>query len=93
MHLKTNLKKFIEDLYDVIKIVDRYYDYIRIYYVIKLNEIKQRFDKTLEKKTLYRDFIVYIILQTLREIDIYYKRFFEIQAKKVNLSTCIDVFR
>lgn len=93
VHLKINLKTFTNDLYDMMKINDRYCDNIRKTYVNFLNEIKQRLNKTFSRKTLYRNFIVFIVSAILRKIDKYYTRLFDVQINDVNLSNYTKIFK
>ena len=92
-HLKADLKKSTGDLDDVVEVADQYCDHIRTQYINKLDEAKQRLDRTLGGKPLYRDLIAFITPHALREIDTQYKRLLEARAKGVNLPACTGVFR
>ena len=78
--LKIELKTFTNDLISIIKKIDRRCDRIKNDYINQLKLIKQQTNHYL-KKSMYRDFIIYVISHVLRSINKHYKRLLKTQKK------------
>ena len=89
--LKIELKLFIKNFITIIKKTNRRCNRIKKNYINKIKNVKQRLNYKL-KKSLYRDFIIYIILIVLRIINTYYTRLLKIQQKNINLLICTKSF-
>ena len=90
--LKTKFHNFIVNFKIVVINVDRIYDRQREKYCNDFNYIKQRLNHNF-KKSLYRDFIVYITFFALKKINKHYKRLLKTQKKNVHLFSCIHIFK
>ena len=75
--LKIELNFFLKNFMSIIKKVDRCCDRIKRNYINKLNDVKQRLNHKF-KKSLYRDFIIYVTLYALRRINKQYIRLFNV---------------
>lgn len=80
--LKFELKIFIENFITIIKKINRCCDRIKIKYINKIKNVKQRLNYKL-KKSLYRDLMIYVTLYVLQLINSYYTRLIEAQKKKL----------